>query len=70
MDGQRKASNELLAISHSANLSDGRMYPTEVDLLGQPIDRAYAEDRMRNLAADRNQADQGTVRDPSRALAQ
>jgi hypothetical protein len=32
MDGQRKAGNELLAISHNANLSDGRMYPTEVDI--------------------------------------
>src|SRR5271165_134788 len=48
MDGQRKAGNQLLAISHNANLSDGRMYPTEVDLHGRPIDRAYAEDRMRN----------------------
>jgi hypothetical protein len=48
MDGQRKAGNELLAISHNANLSDGRMYPTEVDVSGRPIDRAYAEDRMRN----------------------
>jgi hypothetical protein len=48
MDGQRKAGNELLAISHNANLSDGRMYPTEVDLHGRPIDRAYAENRMRN----------------------
>jgi hypothetical protein len=48
MDGQRNAGNELLAISHNANLSDGRMYPTEVDLHGRPIDRAYAEDRMRN----------------------
>jgi Protein of unknown function (DUF3604) len=48
MDSQRKAGNDLLAISHNANLSDGRMYPTEVDLHGRPIDRAYAEDRMRN----------------------
>ena len=48
MDEQRKAGNELLAISHNANLSDGRMYPTEVDLHGRPIDRAYAENRMRN----------------------
>ena len=48
MDGQRKAGNELLAISHNANLSDGRMYPTEVDIGGRPIDRAYAENRMRN----------------------
>jgi hypothetical protein len=48
MDGQRKAGNELLAISHNANLSDGRMYPTDVDLHGRPIDSAYAESRMRN----------------------
>jgi hypothetical protein len=48
MDGQRKAGNELLAISHNANLSDGRMFPTEVDIQGRPIDRAYAEARMRN----------------------
>jgi hypothetical protein len=48
MDGQRKAGNELLAISHNANLSDGRMYPTEVDLKGRPIDAAWAESRNRN----------------------
>jgi hypothetical protein len=48
MDAQRKAGNDLLAISHNANLSDGRMYPTEIDLQGRPIDKAYADDRMRN----------------------
>jgi len=48
MDGQRKAGNELLAISHNANLSDGWMYPTDVDSLGRPIDAAWAESRMRN----------------------
>jgi hypothetical protein len=48
MDGQRNAGNELLAISHNANLSDGRMYPTEVDTKGRPIDAAYAESRDRN----------------------
>ncbi|SED70948.1 Protein of unknown function [Rhizobiales bacterium GAS188] len=48
MDGQRKAGNEVLAISHNANLSDGRMYPSEVDLQGRPIDKVYAESRMRN----------------------
>lgn len=48
MDGQRQAGNDLLAISHNANLSDGRMFPTEVDFTGRPIDRAYAESRMRN----------------------
>jgi hypothetical protein len=48
MDGQRTAGNELLAISHNANLSDGRMFPTEVDTEGRPIDAAYAASRMRN----------------------
>jgi hypothetical protein len=48
MDGQRKAGNELLAISHNANLSDGRMFPTEVDTKGRPIDAAYAASRTRN----------------------
>ena len=48
MDGQRKAGNELLAISHNANLSDGRMFPTEVDIKGRPIDAAYAASRVRN----------------------
>ena len=48
MDGQRKAGNELLAISHNANLSDGRMFPTEVDINGRPIDAAYAASRIRN----------------------
>ncbi len=48
MDGQRKAGNELLAISHNANVSDGRMFPTEVDTKGRPIDAAYAASRVRN----------------------
>lgn len=48
MDSQRKAGNELLAISHNANLSDGRMFPTEVDEKGRPIDAAYAASRVRN----------------------
>ena len=48
MDEQRKSGNECLAISHNANLSDGRMFPTEVDSEGRPIDAAYAETRVRN----------------------
>src|SRR5215470_3795239 len=48
MDAQRKAGNELLAISHNANLSDGWMYPTDVDSLGRPIDAAWAASRDRN----------------------
>lgn len=48
MDGQRQAGNELLAISHNANLSGGLMFPTEVDFKGRPIDQAWAESRDRN----------------------
>jgi hypothetical protein len=48
MDGQRKAGNELLAISHNANLSDGHMYPIDVDSYGRPIDAAWATSRDRN----------------------
>jgi len=48
MDRQRKTGNELLAISHNANLSDGRMFPIDVDTNGRPIDAAYAASRMRN----------------------
>ena len=48
MDGQRQAGNDLLAISHNSNLSDGLMFPTEVDSRGRPLDAAWAEARMRN----------------------
>ena len=48
MDGQRKAGNELLAISHNANLSDGIMFPLEVDYKGRPIDAAWAQQRVNN----------------------
>lgn len=48
MDKQRESGIELLAISHNANLSDGLMYPTEVDSKGRPIDEAWAELRIRN----------------------
>jgi hypothetical protein len=48
MDAQRRAGNELLAISHNANLSDGIMFPLDVDNKGRPIDAAWAQDRMNN----------------------
>jgi hypothetical protein len=48
MDAQRKAGNELLAISHNANLSDGWMYPVDLDSFGRPIDAAWAASRDRN----------------------
>jgi hypothetical protein len=48
MDSQRKAGNELLAISHNANVSDGWMYPVDLDSFGRPIDAAWATSRDRN----------------------
>ena len=48
MDGQRRAGNEVLAISHNANLSDGVMFPLEVDSKGRPIDAAWAQSRANN----------------------
>jgi Protein of unknown function (DUF3604) len=49
MDAQRKAGNELLAISHNANVSDGWMYPVDIDnTTGRPIDAAWAAARDRN----------------------
>jgi len=48
MDAQRKGGSELLAISHNANLSDGWMYPIDLDSLGRPIDAAWAASRDRN----------------------
>jgi hypothetical protein len=48
MDAQRKAGNEVLAISHNANLSDGIMFPVDEDYKGRPIDAAWAQQRMTN----------------------
>jgi hypothetical protein len=48
MAAQRKAGNEVIAITHNGNLSDGALYPRKIDSFGKPIDRAYAETRMRN----------------------
>ena len=48
MDSQRKAGSELLAISHNANVSDGWMYPVDLDSFGRPIDAAWATSRDRN----------------------
>ncbi len=48
METQRKAGVEVLAISHNANLSDGVMFPLEVDSKGRPIDAAWARERVNN----------------------
>ena len=48
MDKQRKDGNEVLAISHNGNLSDGIMFPVDVDSKGRPIDAAWAQQRLDN----------------------
>ena len=48
MDAQRELGNDVLAISHNGNLSNGLMYPTDEDMGGRPVDAAWAAQRMRN----------------------
>ncbi len=48
MNTQRHASIELLAISHNANLSNGIMFPLEVDSKGRAIDATLAQQRVHN----------------------
>jgi hypothetical protein len=47
MDGWRAKGIEALAIPHNSNGSDGLMFDS-VRMNGQPVDKAYAELRMRN----------------------
>ena len=47
MDGLRKQGIESLAIPHNSNGSNGQMFKL-VDWAGDPIDDAYAEQRIRN----------------------
>jgi hypothetical protein len=48
MDVQRKAGNEVLAISHNANLSNGIMFPVSIDSKGRPLTPAWAAERLAN----------------------
>ncbi|WP_082859226.1 DUF3604 domain-containing protein [Microbulbifer sp. Q7] len=48
MDGQRKAGNDLLAIAHNGNASDGLMFPVDQSYGGSALNQEYAEARMRN----------------------
>jgi hypothetical protein len=43
MDLQRAAGNDVMAISHNGNLSDGALYPRGVTNTGRPSDVAYAQ---------------------------
>jgi len=69
MDGQRQAGNELIAISHNSNLSNGLMFPTEVDDRGRPIDKVGA-DADAQRAADGTQTGQGPIGDNTGAFTQ
>ena len=45
-DYQRRTGGDVLAIPHTANLSDGKMF-MEVDYQGRPFSRSYAQTRSR-----------------------
>jgi len=46
-ESEAKTGSEVLALAHNGNLSNGRMFPIIESFTGTPIDRAYAEGRMR-----------------------
>ena len=48
MDTQREAGNDLLAVPHNGNASDGIMFPVGKSFGGSELDKQYAEARMRN----------------------
>ncbi len=48
MDKQRAAGNDLLAVPHNGNASDGIMFPIEASFGGSKLDADYAAARMRN----------------------
>ena len=59
MDKHRANGIESLAIPHNSNGSNGQMFKL-VDYLGQPLDAAYAELRMRNEPLVENTQVKGT----------
>ncbi|MEM9257452.1 MAG: DUF3604 domain-containing protein [Pseudomonadota bacterium] len=44
---ERTTGGEVLAIAHNGNLSNGIMFPMDVQSDGEPLDRAWAEQRAR-----------------------
>jgi hypothetical protein len=48
MDAQRKMGNEVLAIPHNGNASDGLMFPVGKSYGGSELNKEYAATRMRN----------------------
>lgn len=59
MDANRKKGMESIAIPHNSNGSDGWMFQT-TNWAGEPIDAAYAEQRMRNEPLVENTQVKGT----------
>lgn len=47
LDQARASGSDVMAIPHNSNISDGLMFQLQ-DSWGNPIDRAYAEARLRN----------------------
>lgn len=47
MDGQRADGNEVMAIPHNSNVSDGRMFDS-VTYDGSPLTKAHSEQRIKN----------------------
>ena len=48
MDQQRDSGNDLLAVPHNGNASDGIMFPVDKSFGGSELNKEYAEARMRN----------------------
>ncbi|MCX2743894.1 DUF3604 domain-containing protein [Mangrovivirga sp. M17] len=48
MDNQRQQGNEVMAIPHNGNASDGLMFPNGESYGGSQINKVYSETRMRN----------------------
>ncbi len=46
MDGQLAQGNEVLAITHNGNLSNGALYPRRQTASGKKVDHTYAANRM------------------------
>jgi hypothetical protein len=44
---EEKTGGDVLAIAHNGNLSNGRMFPIVESFTGRPVDRDYAETRVR-----------------------
>ena len=42
-----RTGGRMLAIAHNGNLSNGFMFPMIETMTGRPVDRAYAEQRIR-----------------------